>query len=747
MLPLVVAFSLALGPSVTEASAQVENRCNEPSFGSHTLEFYTTKDGSRSYFGTLCTLVAEDDDSTQFDFYEYSANGLRYFNLGPSTSDQQDDFDHRVLKATEDGSRILVETGAQATPDDTDRTRDLFLIEGTATTLLTSWEVNGADDSRPLREGYVDATDDLGAVFFFTDEALVPEDEDTATDVYRSRDGAIELVSGSTGVGTSDDAPVHPRRFPVRFSDDGNVVLFSTEEQLAPGDTNDVRDVYRWRGGAIDLISEDAAPGEVNDGAYPADVSADGEDLLFQSSNPLLSSDTRSPDDAYLWRSDQLFHLSPGLSGEFESWGVSDLAIAGSKVFFQTRRALVEADENESEDAYEWDGGQLRLLARTPGGESAPDGTLLRSVGGDGRSAIVRTSSALVAADTNGRRDTYEVRDGTAALRTARSDGTSPDRAFPVTTAEQISSDARAYAFVTAGDIDRMDDDCSDGDPPGCYDIYVSTPDGISLVSGAYGPQGEFGHLYYYPYTHIPQDLQQLRPHLRSVSDDGRTVYFESKEALVPEDDDDLYDLYIWHNGQTKVVSNEFESQFWPTPSEAPAPPSEDEPPGGSTGGGGSGSSDPAADPEGGADSGSESGSGGEAPASPGGFDAPVAADDKVAGARSKVRRKARIQGRRLRIKGVVACAEPCQVNIRGKVKSGGKQFKLGTTRRSTRAGQKVRYRLKLKGGKKRQINRTRKLIRRQGRGKTPKVKVVAKFRDGANNATKEKVRRRIKIK
>lgn len=80
-----------------------------------------------------------------------------------------------------------------------------------------------------------------GTVFFTTFNALVPSDKNEAEDVYSYHDGTLRLVSRATP-GTS-----------ARFLDatpDGKTVFISTNDPIAPTDTDTSVDVYMTREGA-----------------------------------------------------------------------------------------------------------------------------------------------------------------------------------------------------------------------------------------------------------------------------------------------------------------------------------------------------------------------------------------------------------------------------------------------------------------------------------------------------------------
>src|SRR5436190_4619443 len=108
--------------------------------------------------------------------------------------------------------------------------------------------------------GFAGAAPDGSAVYFATTELLVPEDTDSAVDVYIRRGSKLELASGpAPGAPSSGDSGIQIRG----VSADGSTVVFSTTDSLSPDDTNgDVIDLYEHSGGVTRLVSkrDPAAP-------------------------------------------------------------------------------------------------------------------------------------------------------------------------------------------------------------------------------------------------------------------------------------------------------------------------------------------------------------------------------------------------------------------------------------------------------------------------------------------------------
>ncbi len=98
-------------------------------------------------------------------------------------------------------------------------------------------------------------SEDGGRVFFESADALVPEDTNGQIDVYEYEDGHDYLISG----GKSDEESSF-----IDASADGSDVFFVTRQQLVPGDTDDLVDLYDARedGGFPEASASPSCGGE-----------------------------------------------------------------------------------------------------------------------------------------------------------------------------------------------------------------------------------------------------------------------------------------------------------------------------------------------------------------------------------------------------------------------------------------------------------------------------------------------------
>ena len=80
-----------------------------------------------------------------------------------------------------------------------------------------------------------------------------------------------------------------------RYIDDGGRLFFSTEDAVLPDDTNAASDVYEYENGHVSLIT----PGSVRDEAVFADASESGDDVFFTTSQQLVPADQDQIVDLY----------------------------------------------------------------------------------------------------------------------------------------------------------------------------------------------------------------------------------------------------------------------------------------------------------------------------------------------------------------------------------------------------------------------------------------------------------------
>ena len=261
----------------------------------------TSTDGTKVFFDFQEGLAAEDTDGAELDIYERSSGSTTLVSTSALNPNQP--LTASFNDVSDDGGRVFFRTQEQLTADDMDGGLDVFERSGGQTTRVTRGSLN---DNTGAHAKFMGITPDGLHVFFDTPEQLEPNDTDAqGGDLYRRAGGQTELVS---------EGPVTaPSEFEA-VSVDGTRVVFSTDGQFAPDDTDQRVDLYERFEGVITQIT-----------AGNRNLGQDGVDFLFAS----------SPDATrVLWTSREPVLPSNDASNRadiFESWNGGVYGLDGTE--------------------------------------------------------------------------------------------------------------------------------------------------------------------------------------------------------------------------------------------------------------------------------------------------------------------------------------------------------------------------------------------------------------------------------
>lgn len=312
-----------------------------------------SRDGSHVLFSTRTSLTPADTDSA-LDIYERSGGTVRLVSGGTAAVDVVND-----VRISAGGTHVLFATAEPLLAADTGSAVDVYQRAGGATTLVSG---GGASDACDTVEGceWLEISADGARVVFETADALVPEDTDSAIDVYERSSGGLELVSGG--------GPGGPPAYLDFISTDGTHVVFSTAERLDPADTDGAIDVYERAGGATTLVSAGSQNGNRPLDATAEGTSGGGGRVVFSTVESLVPEDTDKASDLYV-RAGGATYLVTG--GEFdEGADFLDMSEGGGRVFATAER-LAAADVDTMVDVYAAD---LAGLPAPPEEEPPPAG-------------------------------------------------------------------------------------------------------------------------------------------------------------------------------------------------------------------------------------------------------------------------------------------------------------------------------------------------------------------------------------
>jgi hypothetical protein len=317
-------------------------------------------------------------------------------------------------------------------------------------------------------------------------------------------------------------------------SEDGTRVFFQTTEPLVSADTDTSMDVYERSGGQTTLISTGPAGGNGPNSAAFLAASQDGSKVFFRTAEQLVAADTDSAQDIYQRAGGTTTLISTGPSGGNGAFNVvfDRVSPDGGTVVFDTSESLVESDTDANRDVYQRSGGTTTELSVSPTGGNGAFDALFAGASRDLSHVFFTTDESLASTDTDAMQDVYERAGGVTthlSIGPAGGNGNTDfdyDAFFASASADGSKVWIRTDEALTYDDTDTFDD------------VYEVTDSGISRIS--FGPSGGNG-----PYGAF----------FDGASDDGSRVFFDTTEALTPDDGDSAYDVYERSGGQTTLLS------------------------------------------------------------------------------------------------------------------------------------------------------------------------------------------------
>ncbi len=402
-------------------------------------------------------------------------------------------------------------------------------------TRLVSSGGNGPYDARLLA-----ISSDGSKAFFATAESLVPQDTNQNDDIYEWSNGMVKLVTKGTHKGT----------YFIGASKDGSKVFFATNERLTAEDRNNCGDIYMYSHGRITMVSTGPNDAITPPDLYPCDSfpidtfhkdraisSPDGAHFYFYSYRPLVSADRDEPDqDLYERSGNKTILVSTGpTSGTGGSDPIStDFITAspdGSRVFFRTNDPLVPEDQNSghgifSYDVYERDSSGVHLFAppqvrSNPSLSAEPLDTSY-----DGSRVFLWTNARLSPDDTNSDFDIYErIGNSYNLVTTGPLGNAGPGSIFLNLFNYAFSRDGTRVFFETNKRL--VPEDTNNN-----FDIYMREGGVTRLVTA--GTPGYVGFF--------------------SIKPDGKHLYITTTDRLLPEDTNSVADVYVWDGRSLKLL-------------------------------------------------------------------------------------------------------------------------------------------------------------------------------------------------
>lgn len=239
-----------------------------------------------------------------------------------------------------------------------------------------------------------------------------------------------------------------------------------------------------------------------------------------------------------------------GQGGEGKYWDASD---DGSEVFFTDVRKLTTDGTSGSSDLYRYDfeapeGERLTDLSAHAGGSNV---TRVVGVAEDGKYVYFTASGALTGEEENANGEKAEP--GASNLYSWHEGEGLRFIAVSQVERARVTPDGRHLAFHSSSSLTGYDntvaglsgcEEGSDGKPVGsplCVEVFLYSYADNSLVCTSCNPSGArpLG-------TSKLADESAPYEHPRSLSNDGRRVFFESLDSLAPADSNAKNDVYEW---------------------------------------------------------------------------------------------------------------------------------------------------------------------------------------------------------
>lgn len=368
-------FARIDGAAPIQLNAPQPSQCSAPSpcasAATTTPVYYgTTATGSLAWFSTRQPLIGSDTDPSRDLYLAKLENGeltelVQATGGGPGDPTPGADADVQgFVRLSQDGSTAS------------------FVARGVLTTTPNGLGEEAAQGADNL---YVYSATSA-QTRFVARLCSGPEESGSVADSACPED--LSSTEGADAANNNDDHLwlYGANRTEARLTPDGRYLLFASWGRLAPGDTDNVRDVYRYdlQTGWLTRLSfgRNGNDANGNDDLYSATmpgntatdwqlyqaaedesraISADGSIAIFTTSAPLVSADTNAAPDVYEWEEGGhgscheaggcVSLVSDGLDPQGARNGL--IGSGGTDITFQTRRGLAPGDTDGVGDVYD----------------------------------------------------------------------------------------------------------------------------------------------------------------------------------------------------------------------------------------------------------------------------------------------------------------------------------------------------------------------------------------------------------
>lgn len=430
--------------------------------------------------------------------------------------------------------------------------RNLWLLDthtGVFQPLVTATPPNRGPGE--FRLEFAGASSDFSRIFFQANDALTPEAEDhefEGRDLYEWHDGVLRLVNllggGSSpnaffGAPAEEEQAVEQGNFKNAISLDGSRAIWA---DLTDGA------LYSSEAGSSPVqLDKSEGPGSSGGGTYLA-ASSDGSRVFFSDSSALTADSTASgtPDlYEYSFATGKLTDLTvdPNVGEQANVIGVVGASTEGAYVYFIAQGILASGASSGEDNMYLTHEGHVEFIA-TLSSEDENDRTRYQERNGlfgdwapiaghrtadvthSGRYVAFQSVRNLTGYEGGGTSEVflYDATKNELVCASCNPSGAAPSglSALPVT-----NFDTDTPQWLSEEDGGRLVFDSIDAlvpwDTNGREDVYEYENGQVSLISAGTGPYASG---------------------LATASENETNVFFTTSDELVPQDEDELVDLY-----------------------------------------------------------------------------------------------------------------------------------------------------------------------------------------------------------
>jgi len=353
------------------------------------------------------------------------------------------------------------------------------------------------------------------------------------------------------------------------ISSNGDRVDFSSAEHLLPNDAarTEGESIYTWAGQAVEQVDVDNGGTMISKCgvsiSHYSGMSSDGSHVFF--STPASCEGGEKEEKVYMrdLSTKHTTEISASQCTRGDCNALANVEFAGATpdgkvAYLTTTQQLTNADTDETRDLYRYDvaSGELTLLSGAP---SAVTGEVNRGrvfPSEDGGSHVYFRATGEMLPGEAGAGEKLFVFDGTGMHLVG-------EAAFPPIfnetasglwpTPVELSADGSRALFLTQSPVLPSDTD-------GANDAYLYDANSETVTEISQSPIGGNGPFPVSTEPPTPANDHEyelwntVRPYW-AIDAAGDRVFFQTQEALLPEDINGQFDVYEWHEGKLGMIS------------------------------------------------------------------------------------------------------------------------------------------------------------------------------------------------